>query len=109
MTPESSVAMLLAIHELGVNATKFGALSRPEGHVDLTWWVDRSREPAGFVLEWREVGGPAVTPPAARGVGCQWIERGLSHALGGAGRLAFDSAGAVFTLRTQLSDRMALA
>jgi two-component sensor histidine kinase len=109
MTPESSVAMLLAIHELGVNATKFGALSRPVGHVDLTWSVDRSRQPAGFVLEWREAGGPAVTAPAARGVGCQWIERGLSHALGGTGRLEFDRTGAVFTLKTQLSDRLALA
>lgn len=109
MTPESSVAMLLAIHELGVNATKFGALSRPGGHVDLTWSVDRGRQPAGFVLEWRETGGPAVTAPAARGVGCQWIERGLSHALGGTGRIEFDRTGAVFTLKTQLSDRLALA
>jgi two-component sensor histidine kinase len=109
VTPETSVAMLLAIHELGVNATKFGALSRKGGHVDLTWSVDRNREPAGFVLEWRESGGPAVTAPAARGVGCQWIERGLSHALGGTGKLEFDASGAVFTLRTQLSDRLALA
>jgi two-component sensor histidine kinase len=108
MTPESSVAMLLAIHELGVNATKFGALSRPGGHVDLTWSVDRDRQPAGFVLEWRESVGPDVTAPAARGVGCQWIERGLSHALGGTGRIEFDKTGAVFTLRTQLSDRLAL-
>ena len=109
MTPESSVPMLLAIHELGVNATKYGALSRPGGRVDLTWSVDRSRDPAAFSLEWREIGGPAVSPPCTRGVGSQWIERGLAHALGGTGRIEFDAGGAVFTLRTQLSDRLALA
>lgn len=109
MSPESSVAMLLALHELGVNATKYGALSRASGHVDLTWSVDRSGAPASFRLEWRETGGPAVTAPGARGVGSQWIERGLSHALGGVGRLEFGAAGAVFTLKTKLSDRLALA
>jgi two-component sensor histidine kinase len=109
MTPESSVPMLLALHELAVNATKFGALSRPGGHVDLTWSVDRSRDPAAFMLEWREVGGPPVSAPCSRGVGSQWIERGLAHALGGTGQIEFNTAGAVFTLRTQLSDRLTLA
>jgi two-component sensor histidine kinase len=109
MTPESSVPMLLAIHELGVNATRYGALSRPGGRVELAWSVDRSRDPAGFTLEWREIGGPSVKAPCARGVGSQWIERGLAHALGGTGHIEFDAAGAVFTLKTQLSDRLALA
>lgn len=108
-TPESAVPMLLAIHELGVNATKFGALSQPGGHIDLSWSVDRGRDPAAFTLEWREIGGPAVTPPCTRGVGSQWIERGLAHALGGTGHIEFGAGGAVFTLRTQLSDRLALA
>jgi two-component sensor histidine kinase len=109
MTAETSVAVLLALHELGVNATKFGALSGDGGHVDLTWSVDRARSPAGFLLEWRESGGPAIAQPCVRGVGSQWIERGLAHALGGTARIEFDAGGAVFTLRTQLSDRLALA
>lgn len=109
VTPETAVAILLALHELGVNATKFGALSTVDGRADLSWQVDRSVEPAAFVLQWVEGGGPAVLAPSARGVGSQWIERGLSHALGGVGKLEFHPDGAVFTLRTHLSDRLALA
>ena len=45
--------LALVIHELTTNASKYGALSRPSGHVGVSWRNDRSLE-----LEWVESGGP---------------------------------------------------
>ena len=39
--PRSAMAMVLALHELSTNAVKYGALSRPEGHVAIDWQVTR--------------------------------------------------------------------
>lgn len=57
----------LIIHELATNAMKYGALSRPEGRVEITC----RREPDGrsFTFLWKERGGPPVTPPTRRGFG----------------------------------------
>lgn len=109
LNAESSIAMLLGLHELAVNASKFGALSQDGGKVDLSWRVDRSVEPAAFTLQWVEAGGPAVSAPTKRGVGSQWIERGLGHALGGQSKIAFEPGGVQFRLDAHLSDRLALA
>lgn len=51
----------LAVHELATNAVKHGALSVPEGRVDLSWQADA--EGAGLSLRWEETGGPAVARP----------------------------------------------
>ncbi len=60
---------------------KYGALSRPEGEVDLTWSLG---DGAVAQFEWRETGGPPVVRPTAerRGFGMRLIERGLVHDLG---------------------------
>lgn len=50
----------LLFHELATNATKYGALSRPDGAVQL-----RCMRGAGdFELDWKERGGPAVAAAA---------------------------------------------
>lgn len=62
-------SMALLIHELGTNAHKYGALSVPEGRVAIDWKRD-----GGVVhLTWREIGGPAVTPPARTGFGSRLL------------------------------------
>ncbi|MBR0680606.1 PAS domain-containing protein [Roseomonas eburnea] len=74
-------ALVLALHELVTNATKFGALSRAGGEVDVNWSVG---EDGVVAFEWRERGGPPVVPPPAerRGFGLRVLERGLTHDLG---------------------------
>jgi len=109
LQPESAVALLLGVHELGANAVKYGALSEPHGAVHLSWTVDLAAEPRVLNLTWVESGGPAVTRPATRGMGSQLIERGLPRALGGVATLDFAPAGVRFSLQTPLSDRVALA
>ncbi len=47
----------LVLHELGTNASKYGALSRPGGHIDIVWTLYGNK----LRLSWRERGGPRVT------------------------------------------------
>ena len=59
----------LIVHELATNAAKYGALSRPAGHVLLAWRAANQ----SLELEWRESGGPSVTEPRTKGYGTRFI------------------------------------
>ena len=83
------LALAMALHELGTNAAKYGALSSREGRVCLHWSsTDLDGDPRIEVV-WQEHGGPAVHEPAQRGFGSRLLERGLKHDLGGGVELAF--------------------
>lgn len=63
-------AMSMAIHEFATNAGKYGALSAAEGRLSVAWTVS----PHGDVrVDWRETGGPPVTPPERQGFGSRLI------------------------------------
>jgi two-component sensor histidine kinase len=68
---QHAVTLALALHELGTNALKYGALSRDEG------WVSLDVEDKGEELElaWKEHCGPPVTVPAGRGFGTRLLGR----------------------------------
>lgn len=88
---KAAAAMALAMHELAVNAVKYGALSSPHGRIAASWRVE-TRVEAGpaLRLEWRELGGPAPDVAAGRiGFGTELIERMLSYELDAAGSLSF--------------------
>jgi len=76
------VPLVLALHELGTNAVKYGALSSLEGRVDVRWKVSPVRDGAvtqQFILDWIESGGPPVSPPTRKGLGSRLIapQRGI--------------------------------
>jgi len=86
VAPSAALALALALHELGTNAVKYGALSTPTGVVRVEW----SRTAAGLgALTWRETGGPPVGPPARRGFGTRLLSGGLAPDLGGRPELIF--------------------
>jgi two-component sensor histidine kinase/PAS domain-containing protein len=85
ISPSQALALSLAVHELATNAAKYGALSRPEGRVELRWKVGDGR----LDLCWLESGGPQVVAPARRGFGSRLIENALSRDLEGQTRLEF--------------------
>jgi PAS domain S-box-containing protein len=93
LKPEAAQNLGLALHELAVNAARFGALSVPDGHVSVTW--DRRDDGGGQALEldWRERHGPNVKPRRKRGFGSMVIERNLTRALDAEVNLAFDPDG----------------
>lgn len=65
------VSLALVLHELGTNAIKYGALSGDRGRVEISW-TGSDRE---FQLEWKELDGPAVSPPQRRGFGSRLLTR----------------------------------
>lgn len=81
LSSSAGITLGLAIHELATNAAKYGALSVPEGHVDVSWRVSEGNPPL-FTLVWRESDGPPVNPPTGRGFGTKLIERSVAHGLG---------------------------
>ncbi|HJZ31370.1 MAG TPA: PAS domain S-box protein [Hyphomicrobiaceae bacterium] len=58
----------IVVHELATNATKYGSLSVPEGHVDVRWLIE---EESTFCFSWKERGGPPIDPPARLGFGSE--------------------------------------
>lgn len=95
VSPNVALALSLALHELATNATKYGALSRPGGRVDISW------PPGGdaIALTWRESGGPEVSgPPAAKGFGSRLLGPGLTGELGAPAALDWRPEGLVCTL-----------
>jgi two-component sensor histidine kinase len=44
--PRAVVALGLVFHELGTNAARYGALSTPDGSVDVTWKLAAESGPA---------------------------------------------------------------
>ncbi|MEI6559509.1 MAG: sensor histidine kinase [Rhodospirillaceae bacterium] len=88
---KAALPITLVIHELTTNAAKHGALSTPDGRVDVGW--RREAGTGALVVEWQERNGPPVTVPLTRGFGSAVIERSLSHDLGATSALRFDPGG----------------
>ena len=80
LSPAEVVGIGALLHELGVNACKYGALSTNDGAVELTWTIRPNGAADCVDIIWTETGGPAVVPPAHRGLGAKLIERGLANA-----------------------------
>jgi len=92
LTPKSALSLSLAIHELATNAAKYGALTKPDGLVSVTWQANGD----GTVeLTWVESGGPLVAPPTRRGFGSTLIERALAMETGGHANLHYLRTGVV--------------
>jgi light-regulated signal transduction histidine kinase (bacteriophytochrome) len=90
LNPQAFSTMALVIHELVTNSTKYGSLSTPEGHVDLTWYRNKDKD---LVLSWKEEGGPLVRQPNRKGFGTTIIERSVPYDLGGKVDARYDVAG----------------
>ena len=83
----------LLLHELGTNATKYGALSVPQGMVDIRW----DQETTSVRLVWREINGPPVTAPARTGIGTRLLRMAFPPELGSAD-IVFDPDGVQCTV-----------
>lgn len=72
LDPQMALHLALIIHELGTNATKYGALSVPAGKVSIDWRID-----GGLRIRWSELGGPRVTPTVSQGFGTTLISQSV--------------------------------
>ncbi|MCB1800130.1 MAG: PAS domain S-box protein [Gammaproteobacteria bacterium] len=89
VTSESAQAIGMALHELGTNAGKYGALSNERGYVEVRWSEQDEGEGPMFHVSWQEFDGPAVEAPQRRGFGSVVIEKMVGVALGATSELEF--------------------
>lgn len=92
------LSLALALHELGTNAVKYGALSNDSGTVE----VSLAARADAFELTWRETGGPEITAPTHTGFGTRLMTRNLEADFGGSVQLNFNPSGLVLTLSAPL-------
>jgi PAS domain S-box-containing protein len=102
LTPQTSVSVAMAAHELCTNAVKYGALSTDTGRVTVEWSIAEASGELRLHLEWTESGGPPVAPPMRRGFGSKLIERGLASELRGTCNIEFLRTGVRCTLDAPL-------
>ena len=102
LNPKSALALAMALHELGTNAVKYGALAGESGRVDIGW--SRVSGPSSPVLNlvWRELGGPPVKAPDAVGFGSRLIEHGLAAELNGQAAIEYAATGVICTITAPL-------
>lgn len=99
VTPEAAQNIGLAVHELSTNAAKYGALSVPQGRVEVRWArTDGDGENSRFLMIWIEKGGPEVAPPTHKGFGQVVMEQLAARALQGKATLHFEPEGVCWTL-----------
>jgi two-component sensor histidine kinase len=72
---DMALSLGLVFHELATNAAKYGALSVPEGRIDVSWTIAQPGEEGGILeLRWQERDGPPVREPERRGFGSTLLE-----------------------------------
>lgn len=98
LSPEAAQAIGLALHELGTNAVKYGALSC-DGYVRVEWEIlDGDR----LSMRWSESGGPEVKVPTRKGFGSMLIAEMIEMSLHGEVVLDFDPGGLRWELTAPL-------
>jgi len=106
VTSGAVIALAMTFNELCTNTTKFGALSTPEGTVEVAWTVEEENE--RFCLTWTERGGPPVVPPTRRSFGTRMMES-LGQQLNGQVKLSYAPSGFVYSLDVPLRSIIAAA
>lgn len=87
------LALSMAFHELATNAAKYGALSVPEGHIDVAWYRIDEGNGERLVVKWEERCDIEILPPAASGFGTQLIKMTVERSLGGSFSPKFNRSG----------------
>jgi PAS domain S-box-containing protein len=79
LEPNVAQSIAVVVHELATNAAKYGALSLPDGRIDLHWTHAASGR---LDLRWTETGGPAVREPTRQGFGGRIVKQMISQLTG---------------------------
>ena len=93
LEPDPAFSLGTAMHELLVNASKYGSLSRPNGRLELTWSVGRTQRGMTLTLDWIETKGPSARPPRRTGFGSRLINLVIERQLNGEVHRSFTADG----------------
>ncbi len=107
LTAAAAQGIGMALHELGTNAAKYGALSNLKGEVRIAWHVTATARPE-FSMSWVEDGGPKVTAPTRKGFGQIVIGRMAQAAVRGRAEITFREQGLAWNLSAPVEHALAL-
>lgn len=93
LPPQMALMLTMVLHELATNAAKYGALSSTAGVLNVKWHVVEGPATRRLEIDWRESGGPPVSPPTRRGFGSRLVERAVKQELNGESKIDFAPAG----------------
>ena len=100
LKPKAVEHIGLALHELATNATKYCALSLPEGLITIHWTVETdSLETQQVRFDWKESGGPTVSAPHHKGFGHMVVMQLVPKALEGNAQINYSTDGLGWTLQ----------
>ena len=102
LSPEITLALAMALHELATNAIKYGALSVPEGRVAIEWSIKVPDGERHLFFRWAEHDGPPVTPPTRTGFGTRMIERVLRRHVRGTAAIHYPEMGVRFEIEAAI-------
>ena len=106
LTSGAVIAIAMTLNELCTNTTKFGALSVPDGRVDIAWTLEPKTQ--RLHLRWTEKNGPAVRAPEKRSFGTRLVET-LGKQLKGEVHLTYEPSGFVYAFEVPLASLTAIA
>jgi two-component sensor histidine kinase len=99
LNPKAAEQIGLAVHELGTNAIKHGALSKPTGVVKIRWEQETGGGPKPLLrIIWKEIGGPRVEQPERQGFGDVVLTKLVPMSLQGTASLEFEPEGVKWVL-----------
>lgn len=102
VSPEITLALAMALHELATNAIKYGALSVPAGRVAIEWSIRREGGERRLFFCWGEHDGPMVTPPTRTGFGTRMIERILRRHVRAGAAISYPPTGVRFEIEATI-------
>jgi len=105
LAADLAVPIGMALHELTTNAVRYGALSVPEGYIELRWSMSEVEGIRKLTLEWKECGGPPVAEPKHHGFGSTLLRRVLSVQCNADVELSFDHMGLRFRMVAPLIEQ----
>lgn len=102
LTPAAAQAIGMAVHEMGTNAGKYGALSNDDGRVIISSGL--SADGSKFTLSWVEENGPPVVEPTHSGFGRKVIESMVELAVDGTTEIVYAPSGFSWRLEAPASE-----
>jgi PAS domain S-box-containing protein len=102
ITPSAAQHFALILHELATNATKYGALSVPTGHITVEGKINGGSAEEEFTFLWQEIGGPPTARPIRRGFGSSVLVE-AARGFGKRAVLDYPPAGVTYELVVPLS------
>lgn len=93
LKPKAAEQIGMALHELGTNAAKYGALSTAAGSVRIEWDIESHGMYRRLRFSWKETGGPRIKETQRQGFGRLMITRLVPATLEGTASLEFEPDG----------------